>query len=154
MHQMKAQMLILLVCSCLVGDETMAQTTPPRLLLVCGIESTLTTLSQAEVRKLFLGVPIDKNNLRLKPLRNASDVRLTEVFLQKVIFMSKREYDRQLVSRVFRSGGKRPSVFNDIMPLIAHLQAVPGTLTYMWSDQVEGNSDLNVIGVLWDATIN
>ena len=94
------------------------------------------------------------NGLILKPLRNETDPLLTEVFLQKVIFMSERSYDRELLSRVYRLGGKRPEIYSENTKLVNELRDIPGTLTYMWSDDVEDTAGLKSLGVIWAGSIN
>jgi len=118
-------------------------------LLVCSDNSGLESLSHAEVRKLFLGVPMFKDQLRLKPLLNASDALATDVFLQQIIFMSKREYERQLVSRVFRLGDQRPPEYENLDTLVNALLNTPGSLSYMWSEQLEHQTGLKSLGKLW-----
>lgn len=152
MRRQQVKIIILLVCLCLVSNIGSKQTTQSRLLLVCGVESTAPLISHKEVRKLFLGVPIIKDGVRLRPLRNASDPLITEVFLQNIIFMSKRNYERQLASRVFRLGGERPPVFTDISELIDELRQSPEALTYMWADQLTHADGVKSIGVLWEGS--
>lgn len=154
MHGLSAKTITLLVCLCLVSMTGAAQATQRRLLLVCGLESTISSLSHKEVRKLFLGMPIVKEGVRLKPLRNASDPLVEEVFLQKIIFVSKRSYERQLLSRVFRFGGARPPVFTNIRELIDELRQSPEAVTYMWSEQLAFADGLKTIGVLWQGTVD
>ncbi len=146
--------ITLLVCLCLIGISNAAQSTQRRLLLVCGSESTISSLSPKEVRKLFLGVPITKDGVRLIPLRNASDPLVEEVFLQRMIFLSKRSYERQLLSRVFRFGGVLPPVFKNLPELINELHRSPGAVSYMWSGQAAHADDLKSIGVLWEGTVD
>ncbi|MEE8321265.1 MAG: hypothetical protein V3R68_05430 [Gammaproteobacteria bacterium] len=153
MRERQAKAIIYLLCLCVASINGTAQTTQRRLLLVCSMESTTPSLSHKEVRKLFLGAPVLKNNVRLRPLRNASDPLLTEVFLQKIIFMSKRNYERQLVSRVFRLGGERPPVYTNIPELIDELRQSPQALTYMWADQLALADNVKSIGVLWEGTV-
>ena len=150
MRKRPGNLLVLLLCLSLVSLHGAAQTTQRRLLLVCGVDSPIPSLSHTEVRKLFLGEPVEKDGLRLKPLRNASDPQLTEVFLQKIIFMSKRHYERQLVSRVFRLGGVRPKIYTRIPELADELRKSPQTVTYMWSSQLEQAEGVKSIGVLWE----
>ena len=154
MLRLPVKTITLLVCLCLISISSATQPTQRRLLLICGSESTISSLSHKEVRKLFLGVPIVKDGVRLIPLRNASDPLIEEVFLQKMIFLSKRSYERQLLSRVFRVGGVRPKVFENLPELIDKLRQTPGALTYMWSVQDAHADDLKSIGVLWEGTVD
>ncbi|MCL5669464.1 MAG: hypothetical protein M1392_05745 [Gammaproteobacteria bacterium] len=52
-------------------------------------------------------VEYEEDGVQLVPLLNTGDPMLYEVFLQKVIFLSARNYERQVLSRVFRMGGRR-----------------------------------------------
>jgi hypothetical protein len=85
---------------------------------------------------------------------NASDPRATEVFLQQIIFMSKRQYERQLLSRVFRLGDQRPPEYEDIDMLARALLDTPDSLSYMWSDQLEHKTGLKALSVLWTDSNN
>lgn len=146
------RLVFLLIGVCLVTNPGAAQTGPAQLLLVCGAESAIPALTHAEVRKLFLGAHVEKNGVHLIPLRNASDSRGTEVFLQKIIFMSERKYERQLASRVFRLGGVRPKVFESFPELVGSLRLTPGSVTYMWSTQLEQAPGLKTLGILWEGS--
>jgi hypothetical protein len=138
----------------LISAGATSQTTQRSLLLVCSDNATLESLSHADVRKLFLGVPITKNQIRLKPLLNASDSLVTEVFLQQIVFMSKREYQRQLLSRVFRLGDQRPPEYENVDDLAKALLDTPGSVSYMWSEQLEHRTGLKSLGVLWTDSNN
>jgi len=144
----------LFMCLCLICIGSTAQMTQRSLLLVCSDNSTLEPLSHAEARKLFLGVPITKSQIRLKPLLNVSDPLITEVFLQQIVFMSKRQYERQLLSRVFRLGDQRPPEYENIDMLAKALLDTPGSMSYMWSEQLEHQSGLKSLGVLWTDSNN
>lgn len=154
MKEGKLRTLFLCLCLCLICISSTAQTTQRSLLLVCSDNATLESLSHAEVRKLFLGVPITKNQIRLKPLLNASDSLVTEVFLQQIVFMSKREYERQLLSRVFRLGDQRPPEYEDIDILAKAMRDTQGSVSYMWSEQLEHQTGLKSLGVLWTNSNN
>ena len=120
-----------------------------RLVLVTASTSKITPLPPTEVRKLFLGLPVTQNGLRLEPLRNASDPLLNEVFLQKIMFMSAQSYDRQLLSQVFRFGGHRPVSYSDVGTLAAALRDQPGTVSYMWLPTAHRIPGIKVVQDLW-----
>ena len=133
--------LTFLVCS--------AQTTQRSLLLVAAGDHGLGAVTHAELRKVFLGVPVTRDNVRLKPLLNSTDPLATSIFLQQVIYMSEREYRRHLVSRVFRFGDQPPTEYKEIDSLVEGLRSTPGSLTFMWSEQFESYEGLESLGVLW-----
>jgi len=143
---------ILLLLQCIFFG--VSQAAPERLVLVTGAHSTIPSLTSVEVRKLFLGKPIIKDGVRIEALRNASDTLLQEVFLQKVIFMSERAYERQLLSNVFREGGHRPSAYKDLKSLAAELQTRPAALSYMWAGTAQATPGIKIVSELWTGPIN
>ena len=149
-----AQLLTLLGCLCLLVSVCAAQPAQRSLLLVASEDSQLGAFTHAELRKVFLGIPVTRSGVRLKPLLNTTDNRATSIFLQQVIFMSEREYKRQLLSRVFRLGDPRPREYDDIDVLAEALRNTPGSLTYMWSDQFDTQAGLASLGELWASPTN
>lgn len=141
---------LLLLLECAFGLATVSA---ERLVLVTSSRSTLPALTPSEVRKLFLGRPVVKDGVRLEPLRNSTDPILQEVFLQKVVFMSGRAYERQLLSNVFREGGERPGDFNNTDQLLAALQSKTGSLTYMWENSAKSTPGVKVITELWQGSL-
>jgi len=154
MKRLWIQLLSLIACLCMFSLNGLAEPSQHTLILVSSQDSSIPALSPLDIRKLFLGVPIIRNGLILKPLRNATDPFLTEVFLQKVIFMSERSYDRELLSRVYRLGGKRPKIYSVNTELVNELRHIPGTLTYMWLDDIENTAGLKSLGVIWAGSVN
>lgn len=148
--QVKYLKLIFLLSSlCVPSAACLAQSTERSLLLVAGQQTQTGSFTNAELRKIFLGVAVTRNGIRIKPLLNATDTLATNVFLQQIVFMSEREYKRQLLSRVFRLGDQRPQEFDDFGLLVDALRTTPGSLTFMWSDQFEQHTGLESLGVLW-----
>ena len=126
-----------------------------RLVLVTSEHSRLTPpLLPAEVRKLFLGVAVETQGLRLEPLHNASEALLQEVFLQKIVFMSTQSYERHLISQVFRSGGHRPARYADSDALVKALQHQPGAVTYMWASHAQQIAGIRIVQELWQGPVN
>lgn len=132
-------------------NNSLAKSPQHTIVLVCSQGSNIASLSPIDIRKLFLGVPVMVDGKPLMPIQNNTDALLTEVFLQKIIFMSEQSYERQLVSRVFRLGGKRPEKYSNSIELVKKLNETPGTLTYMWSEDA---IDLKSLGILWSGSIN
>lgn len=121
---------------------------------MAGSNYELGAVTNAELRKVFLGVPVTREDVRLKPLLNSTDPLATSIFLQQVIFMSERDYRRQLVSRTFRFGDQPPSEHKEIDSLVEDLRSTPGSLTFMWSDQFESFEGLESLGILWTSSDN
>ena len=105
-------------------------------------------LSPQEVRLLFLGGRVSRGGVRLQPVLNAADPFLEEVFLQKVLFMSKAHYQRRLVALAFRLGRPRPPVFQDEEALAEHLRRRPGAVSYLWARHAR-RLGLTIVQELW-----
>ena len=125
-----------------------------QLVLVAAQGSAATTLAPAEVRKLFLGGAVEVNGQRLEPLVNASDELLHEVFLQKVVFMAARSYDRHVLGLVFRSGGHRPARYTSTEELVQALAREPRAVTYMWADQARRLRGVKIVQELWHGRLD
>ena len=142
-------LIFLLSMICIDGFATGHQ--QHSIVLVSNQNLDIDELSPIEVRKLFLGVPVMVGGKQLNPLRNSTDPLLTEIFLQKIVFMSERSYERVLLSRIYRLGGKRPEIVTDKSELEKQLSSSPRSLTYMWAGDATG---LKSLGVLWSGPIN
>lgn len=129
--------------------ESLWSKTERVLVLATSVNSAVPMLSTQETRKLFLGVPLQKDGVRPIPLLNLSDQTEYQVFLQKVAYMSANTYENQTLSVVFRLGGKRPESFNDLPSLVNTLQQQPEAITFLWEDQVSAADGLKIVSVLW-----
>jgi hypothetical protein len=143
--------LFILSCCLLLGQMiSLALGEELGLVFVTSSKSTTPALTASDIRKLYLGVTLLANEQIIKPLRNNSDDYLREVFMQKVMFMSTPTYERQILSRVFRMGGIRPPVYNNLDKLIDALEADPSTLSYMSRKDAQATPDIKIIGNVWE----
>lgn len=124
------------------------------LVLVTGSGESELNLSSAEIRRLFLGLPVGGQKPPVTALINRTDALLHQVFLQKVIFMSSHLYERQLLTNVVRQGGQRPPVYTDRQALLNALRAQPNSVTYMWRDQIPADADLVVVTEIWKGRVD
>ena len=146
---MKRFGLILLVMGLLVSVPGLTQNHAGHVVLVTSAEPSLPVFSRKELRMLFLGIPVLKQNSRVTPLINASDPITYQGFLQKVVSMSDRNYQRQLVSRVFRRGGKRPARYSDRAALLTALHKDSSAVTFLTTDVVAQHDGIQIIQILW-----
>lgn len=124
-----------------------------RVLLVVSAESPITGVAADTLREAYLAVPVSVSGIRLKPIMNDSDPRLAEVFFQKVMFMSRSRYERQVVGRVFRSGGVRPPAYGDTALLADALRNSPSAVSFMWERDYAEQEGLRSLGVIWEAAL-
>ena len=117
--------------------------------LVVRADSPVSGLSSVTVRKLFLGVPVLIDGKPLHPIRNRSEERLDDIFLQQIVAMSSEAYDRQILVGVNRQGWIRPPEAASVARLTEALYADPQAVTFMWMRDVEHNPRLKVLRILW-----
>jgi len=139
-------LIIKLITTSVFAGEERHQT----LVLVVANDSLIKKLRPGLFRKLFLAVPVASNDQALVPLINTSDDFLYEVFLQKVVYMSKRHYERMLISKTFRTGRPRPARFSDNTELVKALNSTPGSVSVMWKRTARQEKSIRIVQVLWE----
>lgn len=123
------------------------------LVLVTSHDSPIDDLSAADLRLSYLAVPVRADNVEIRPVLNRSDDLLHEVFLQKVIYLSSQHYSRQIVSRVFQSGGTRPATADSESDLVALLRRDPRRISYMWRRDAQRHEGIKAVDVLWEGSL-
>ena len=117
--------------------------------LVVRADSAVVDLDPVSVRKLFLGVPVLVDGSPLHPIRNRSDTRLDQIFLQVIAAMSQSAYDRQILIGLNRHGWLRPEELDSSGHILDKLSVDPNAVTFMWQRDVARNPKIRVIRVLW-----
>lgn len=143
---MRRLLYILLLAFGLLGPALPAS---QAVVLVVRADSPVSDLSSVTVRKLFLGVPVLIDGKPLHPIRNRSEERLDDIFLQQIVAMSSEAYDRQILVGVNRQGWIRPAEAASVARLNEALYADPAAVSYMWLRDVEHNPRLKVLRILW-----
>lgn len=116
-----------------------------QLVLVANAQSPVQQLTSDEARKLYLGVPTVVDGKLIHPLRNHSDATMQEMFMQKIMFMSTPAYERQILSRIFRTGGNRPLVYTAMPELLKALESDRSAVTYLSRDMAKSTVGVKII---------
>ena len=119
------------------------------LVLVAAKRSGIAQISAEDVRRLYLGIPLISGGQPVKPLINATDSLVREIFMQQILFMSADAYRRQTLSRTYRTGASPPPAYTDMPGLIGALRANPNAVTYMLYATAIATPELKIIGNLW-----
>ena len=144
MTMRRALLLLILLCGvCFANAGSQS------VVLVVRADSSVVDLDPLTVRKLFLGVPVLVDGSPLHAIRNRSDARLDEIFLQEVAAMSQSAYDRQILIGVNRQGWVRPQEVQTNSRALERVYADPNTVTFMWRRDVAHDPKIRVIRVLW-----
>jgi len=142
------RLLLMLLVGILLPPSLHAQTVAQPLVLVASAHSAIQRLSPDETRKLYLGIPMIVGSQRVRPLRNSTNLKVQEMFMQKVMFMSTPAYERQILSRVFRMGGTRPPAYAELRDLLNALETDPAAVTYVPREIATARPGLKIVGEL------
>jgi hypothetical protein len=120
-----------------------------QVVLVVSASSAVKELNPIEIRKLFLGLPVQRDNRPLIPVRNSSDRQLEQVFLQDIVAMSQSAYDRRILAQTLQHGRPRPLELHSREEVLAQLYADRFAVSYAWLDDVATNPRLRTLRVIW-----
>jgi len=118
--------------------------------LVTSSTSPIQDIDSLELRKLFLGFNVTRDGKFVKGLRNTEDDNLNSIFLQSVVAMSEKSYERRHLSLTLRKGIPRPLEYDKSENLLKALSKNPYSVSYMWKESAEDNPDLKILRVLWE----
>jgi len=76
--------------------------------LVTAKDSPIESISSLDVRKAYLGIVVTVDGNSVRALRRRDDEHLNQIFLQSVMAMTQRSYERRLLSLVLKFGTPRP----------------------------------------------
>jgi len=117
--------------------------------LVTHKDSPIQGISSLDIRKVYLGISVTVDGNTIRALRRRDDERLNQIFLQSVMAMSERSYERRLLSLVLKFGTPRPEEVGDSDELLESLVRIPSSIAYMWKSDAEADSRVRIIEVLW-----
>ena len=120
--------------------------------LVTDKDSPIESISSLDIRKVYLGISVTVGGYAVRALRRRGDEHLNEIFLQSVIAMSQRSYERRLLSLVLKFGTPRPVEVDSHDELLESLANHSSSVAYMWKSEAESDSRVRIIRVLWQET--
>ena len=144
--RMRAAILLPLVVLALTAEMAAAQ---DAVVLVVGSDSTIAEISLLDIRKAYLGISVSLGEGTVHPLRRNDDEQLNQIFMQTVIAMSERSYERRLLSLMLRFGTPRPEEIDDRDQLDRRLAERPYSIAYMWKSEAEADARVRVVRTLW-----
>lgn len=120
---------------------------PLNIVFVANASSKIPFLSNAQLRQVYLGFPLNINGAAVRPLLNRSDPVLAETFLQKTLFMSMRAYERH-EEGVSLAKSRKLAVYRSESKLLHELLLNPNAITYLTKQKATemGHASLKIIG--------
>lgn len=103
---------------------------PLQLVVVTNKSSAFQTLTDAEIRKIYLGNQRAHRGVTIRPLFNNSKKHIREAFLQKTIFMSERTYRHYAADRAL-GREEKIKLYRSEAKLLGDLQAVPNSISFI-----------------------
>ena len=139
----------LLCAALLLAPEAAPRAAEQVMVLIVSAESPVTHLDVIDVRKLYLGLSVIRDELPLRALENRSDDRLHEAFLQNVVAMPASAYERRLLLMTLQQGARRPRLYTSTSELLAAVASDPSAVTFAWANDVAQDRRIKVLRVLW-----
>ena len=140
----------LAVLLCLLGGVLSASAArADRVVLIVSSTSPVVMLDAVDIKRLFLGIPVERGNVTLHAVLNNSDEQLKMVFLQYVVSMSEPAYQRRLLQLTLEQGRRMPGAYTDNARLLAAVAASTGAVSYAWESAALRNPKVRILRELW-----
>jgi hypothetical protein len=117
--------------------------------LVTDKDSPIDEMTTLDIRKAYLGLAVMIDGRSVRALRMRNDERLNQIFMQSVIAMSLRSYERRLLSLALKYGRPRPTEVGGPEELSKMIVENSPSIGYMWRSDAESDSRVKIIKVLW-----
>jgi len=119
------------------------------MVLVVAEDSPIAELDVLTMRKAYLGVSVNIEGGRIRPYRLTGDAVLNRIFMQSVIAMSERSYERRLLALTLKYGAPRPDRVESPEQLAQALIGNPLAIGYMWREDADRATGIRVVKALW-----
>lgn len=93
------------------------------------------SLSLEDVRRIYLGELKFLGEKRPKPVDQDENEEIRQVFLQKVLRMSKPDYTKYWLHLVFQGGSSVPILKLNSAAVIETVRELKGGIGYVWADE-------------------
>lgn len=143
------RLLLKLLTVLLLSMATASAYTGERLVLIASADSVVDQLDSLEVRKMFLGMNVTHNGVRLRPLLNESDPQIRSVFLQNVVAMAETVYDRRVLQFAMAGETTLPTIYSDKNALLSAVASSRTAVSYAWARDVEQDRRIKILRTLW-----
>ena len=130
--------------------STAASWADDAVVLVTYGNSPIEEISSLDIRKAYLGISVSVGGNSIRPIRRREGERLNKIFMQSVIAMSLKSYERRLLSMMLKYGTPRPIEVDNREELLRQLMINPGAIAYMWKSEADEDLRVRVIRVLWE----
>jgi len=141
--------LLIFFATMLMAHSSVAEVA---VVLVASKDSPIESISSLDTRKAYFGMTVTVEGNTVRALRRSDDARLNQIFMQSVIAMSQRSYERRLLSLTLKFATPRPVEVDNWDELLKVLTENLSTIGYMWKSDAESEPNVKIIRVLWQET--
>jgi len=120
-----------------------------KVVLIAAKGSGIESISNRDIRRVFLGLKSADSDLVNKPVINLYNRELYEDFLKNIMHMTEGAYRRKIVKRIFRNGTEEIKEVKMLNELNTHLTNNIGDISFVYNDAAEKMQDIEVVKVLW-----
>lgn len=117
--------------------------------LVTSSDCAMEAISTLDIRKAYLGFGVSYEEKSIRAFRLGNDTKLNQIFLQSVVAMSEKTYERRLLLQLVKYGRPRPREFGSVSELAAALKEGPCNIAYMWQSDLKERTGIKAIKVIW-----
>ena len=145
----KHKLPMLAVAAALMLSSISTANADNSVVLITAKGSGIESLSNRDIRRIFLGLKSADSDLVNKPVINLYNEAVYEEFLKNVMHMTEGAYKRKIVKRIFRNGTEEIKEIRKLNELNAHLTGNVGDISFVEKTAVEKMHDIEVVKVLW-----
>ncbi len=153
MSRLKFNICTSILLALLASSNVIAADQVKTLVIVSDTGVPIEKISIGDVRKLYLGYPVKLNGQEVHPIINRSDPLLYVVFLQKIVFLSSRSYQRRLKAQLFRSGKRGIPEVDNKEELQKRIKETKNTISFMWLESMP-NKTLDNTRKIWSGSLS
>ena len=136
------------MCCLAQAIPILAQNDEADLVLVSSFNTNIEPLSSLDIRKVFLGLRVSQEAGELEAFLYIPNDQLQEIFLQSIVGMTSRSYERKVLQLRLSVGAQIVEEFEELQSLTEALNNKTNSLSFMtYADARE--QGLHVIQTLW-----
>jgi len=138
--------LTLVAIGCLLPQQADAERT---VVLITGENCPVQEISTLDIRKAYLSVAVSVDGHTIRPFRLDGDEKLSQIFYQSIVAMSRKSYERRALSMALKFGTPRPAVFEDVDSAADAVRRLRCSVLYLWKEDADSLDGVRIIKLLW-----
>lgn len=125
------------VLAALVLTATALGAADKELVIVVNRESALSTMSAADLKRVYTGRLSVLGGKKAVPINQTLDSEVAGAFLKEYVGMTAAEYKEYWVGQQVKGGGVAPMIQKTSASVLLMVSQLPGAIGYMYSDDTD-----------------